>query len=126
LAPESLRSVAPDDLGRLTLALHPSLRFVASNHPILDIWRANQDEAAPDQTIDLGSGAQHLIVYRPEAQVFIRPLGMGAFSFLMGLGIGQCLETAWETAFARDPDFDITGELSALLAANIFIEARLT
>jgi hypothetical protein len=126
LAPESLQSVVPDDLGRLTLALHPSLRFVASSYPVLDIWRANQDEASADQTVDLGSGAQRLIVYRPEAQVFIRPLGMGAFSFLMTLGIGQSLETAWESAFALDRDFDITAELSALLAGNIFIEARLT
>jgi hypothetical protein len=126
LAPESLQEIPAEALGRMNLALHPSLRFVASRYPILDIWQANQPEAPDGRIIDLDGGPQHLIVYRPQADVFIRALGSGAFSFLMALGTGQSLETAWDSASTLDHDFDISLELSALLAGKVFTEARPT
>lgn len=125
LSPELLQALPQDQLGDVLLSLHPSLRFVGSDYPILDIWQANQLEVPQDQVIDLDAGAQRLIVYRPEAEVFIRRLSGAAFSFLMALGAGQTLQTAWDSARAQDRDFNISQEFSALLAGKVFTKAVL-
>jgi len=122
---ETLQSFPQEELGQLRLSLHPSLRYVASDYPILDIWRANQPEAKTDGIIRLDGGPQRLVVYRPEADVFIRPLSLGTFSFLMALGAGQPLETAWDSALTMDDSFSIHMELTALLAGKVFTKAEL-
>lgn len=126
LAPDGLQAFSQEVMGALTLSLHPSLRFVASDYPILEIWRANQLEIPQDRIIRLDAGADRLIVYRPQAEVFIRQLSVGAFCFLMALGTGQPLETAWDSARTLDRNFNITLELSALLAGGVFIKVGLS
>src|SRR5205085_2247436 len=38
----TLAGVAPGEEGRVRLALHPAVRLVASEYPVLSIWEANQ------------------------------------------------------------------------------------
>ena len=42
LDPAALARVTPDAAGSLRLAVHPAVRIVASVHPVLSIWEANQ------------------------------------------------------------------------------------
>lgn len=123
LDPARLAEIPPQRLGDLRFTLHPSHRFLASAWPVNLIWRANLDE---DMTpVSLDQGGRHLLVFRPEAEVEILELSPGGFSFLMALALSQCLEAAWDSALAVEADFDLQGELARLLAARIFVEARL-
>jgi hypothetical protein len=124
LPPEALAIIPEEELGAVRLDLHPSLRFVVSDRPVLAIWEANQPEADGTVRLEPRRDPDRLIVFRPEAQVLIRRLSAGAFVFLMALHAGQDLESAWDSARAAAPDFAIGTEFAALLAAKLFIAAR--
>lgn len=123
MPPSALSGFAPETLEDLRLVPHPSLRFVASTYPLLAIWQAHQNEEGPDGPIDLRAGSETLLVYRPRAEVLIRKVGAGAFDFVMALATGQSLAAACNSALTGDPDFNISGELAGLLAAELFVEA---
>jgi Putative DNA-binding domain len=53
LDPDDLRAVAPEDYPRLRLMLQPSARLLASDYPVLRIWRVNQPDWTDDPTVDL-------------------------------------------------------------------------
>ncbi len=124
LAAQELARFGPEELEDLKLATHPSLRFVASDWPVMAIWQAHQSEGGPDQPIDLDAGGDRLLVYRPRHDTLIRKVGGGCFAFVMALSAGQNLAAACASALAGDPDFDISGELASLLAAELFVEAH--
>jgi hypothetical protein len=119
MAPADLQCFAPEQLERLKLATHPSLRFVVSDFPLLEIWQAHQGEPHP---VDLGKGGVMLLVYRPRADCLIRAVSSGTFAFVMALAAGQSLAAAYQSA---GPDFPLSTELADLLAADIFVEASL-
>jgi hypothetical protein len=118
-----LQGLAPDQLESLRLATHPSLRFVASDFPLLTIWQAHQGDAAGIGTIDLAQGGDMLLVYRPRRECLIRQVSSGAFAFVMALAAGQCLAAAYDSAITNAPGFSLPDELAGLLAAEIFVEA---
>ena len=119
LAPDSLVGLDEARLAGLRLKPHPSLRFLASAHPISAIWLAHQaEEIGP---VEFGQGDQ-ILVFRPEAQVVVMPVSPGAFSFVMALALDQPLAAAWEGALAIDPDFSLDREMAVLLAARLFVE----
>ena len=116
-----LQSFAPEQLENLKLTTHPSLRFVASDFPVLDIWRAHQTEETPP--VDLAKGGDMLLVHRPRLECLIRQVSSGCFAFVMALAAGQTLTGAFSSALAVDADFSLPNELAGLLAAEIFVEA---
>ncbi len=123
LSPRALTAFALEELETLRLVPHPTLRFVASNWPVMAIWQAHQSEDGPDQAIDLDAGGDMLLVYRPRQETLIRKVGAGAFAFIMSLSARQTLAAAFTSALAGESDFNVSAELSALLAAEIFAEA---
>lgn len=122
---EALTRFAPETLPGLCLTTHPSLRFVISDFPLLAIWRAHQPDGDLEQKIDLAAGQDHLLVYRPRQECLIRRVSVGAFAFVMALSMGQTIEAAFGSAVTNHPDFAVSEELAALLAADLFIEAHL-
>jgi len=119
----ALAAFTPEQLERLRLVPHPSLRFVASTFPLMAIWQAHQTEGGPDGPIALDQGGDMLLVYRPREETLIRKVGAGAFDFVMALAAGQSLAAACSSALSGDPAFNISGELASLLAAELFSEA---
>lgn len=123
LPPQALAAFLPEQLEGLRLTPHPSLRFVASNWPIMAIWQAHQTQGGPEAPIDLEAGGDMLLVYRPRHDTLIRKIGSGAFAFVMTLAARQSLAAAVNSALEVEPDFNVAGELSALLSADLFAEA---
>jgi hypothetical protein len=123
LVPAVLQRFSPAQLETLRLAPHPSLRFVASDFPLLAIWQAHQADGDLDRPIDLAQGGDMLLVYRPRAETLIRSVSAGCFAFVMALAAGQSLDGAYHSALSGEPRFSLTNELASLLAAEIFVEA---
>jgi hypothetical protein len=121
LQPSALQALAIERLEELCLKPLPSLRFIASDYPLLAIWRAHQPgaELAP---IALDGGGDMLLIFRPHEETVIRAVSAGCFAFMMAVASGQSLASAYRSAMASDPDFSFSEELAALLAAEIFME----
>lgn len=109
-----------EELMRLRVRLHPSLRIVRSAFPVLTLWQTNIRGAVPIP-IDLDSGGQAVLVSRPGAEVELRLLPPGGDAFLDALGAGLCALESMERALAVDGRFDLAANLAGLLEAGAFV-----
>lgn len=83
LGAEAFAAVAPTQVDRLRVRLHPAVRIIVSSCPIVSIWLAHRrDEEVPS----IGSWtAECALVSRPERMVKLRRLSAGAAAFLLAL-----------------------------------------
>jgi hypothetical protein len=112
----TLRDIAAADWPSLRWVLHPSLRLLHLASPVHAIWLANcsaADAALETPAIELGEGAQNLRLGRAGETVLVRVLSDGADAFWRGLATGATLAEATDAALAREPDFDLTAQLTA-------------
>jgi hypothetical protein len=111
LALDALAKIAPGDYGALRFRLHPSVRLLASEYPIVRIWRANQANADAVETIDLNEGGVHVLIARREITVEVESLGGGEHALLQAFARGLSFADAAQAASAAAPDFDLTASL---------------
>lgn len=123
LNPTELLAIRPDDLPRIRLLLHPSVRVVRSQLPALTIWRMNVGDgvAAP---VDLAAGGEDVLVVRPMADVEVRSMPQGGAEFIQALSGGLSVLAAAKVALAIDCHFDLSANLSELIGAGIFVGYR--
>lgn len=118
---DSLQRVVPADFPGLVFTLHPAARLVSSGFPILTIWNANQPGADADQIIDLGSGAERVLLLRTDEDVELRRLDAAEFSFLTSIARGETLADAAEAASAGGA-FDPGASLRRYVAARALVD----
>jgi len=84
----ALSAVAPDRQGAIRFKLHPAVRLVASPHPIVAIWEANQP--GRDGTLARRDGPDHVLVRRAG------PIALDAreWAFLDSIRRGASLDEA--------------------------------
>jgi Putative DNA-binding domain len=124
LDPRWLGVVPPDEVGRLTLQLHPSVSLLQSRWPLDIIWRANRPGAEHDRRVNLDAGGARLQVSRFDGDAVFRALAPGAYAFRAALARGRHLEEAARAAHVIDSGFDLTGALRELLDEELLVGAR--
>jgi hypothetical protein len=123
LDPQTLRAIPADTYGGLRFTLRPACRLVHSAFPVMRIWEANQPDAAVDQTVDLRSGPDYLVVMRSSRVELCRVPG-GDFHLLTAFSRGRSLDGALDAALASDPQFDLGVALQRCIGLGVL--ARLT
>lgn len=88
----ALVDVPAERAGSVRLALAPVVRLVASVHPILALWDANQPWR--DGTLDRDAGPDHVLVSRVGGRVGARLLPPAEWAMLEALARGKSLEAA--------------------------------
>jgi hypothetical protein len=91
--------------------LHPAVRVVASDWPVLGIWRRNSLPDAPKPEIR----PETVLVTRPGFDPELTLLPAGAEAFLAALAQGETLGAAIESAGAA---FDVGTTLPLLIGAG--------
>lgn len=113
----ALQGLPPDALPALRMTAHPSARFLASEWPVVSIWRAHQP--ANDSAPQLGDdGAENAIIVRPDMTVDLHDAETGAFRFLMVLASGASLGDAAER-IAGDGETALPWLLQAAFAMGL-------
>ncbi len=97
---------------------HPSLRWLDSPYPVIDIWQQNHGEQNEPEEIDLGRGGDRLLIYHTGLDVEIACLGTIEYSLVTALAQGMSISEAF-SAFADQ--IDITTTLAFCLSHSIFI-----
>ncbi len=118
----SLGRVPAAELDDCRLVLHPSLRVVAANHPIVALWAANTGRGS-HAAVDLGR-AETALVVRPEGRVTVEAVPAGLAALAGALGAGMALGAAVGTAFSADPAFDPAAALGRLFALGSVVGIR--
>jgi hypothetical protein len=114
----ALAAIPAELLPSITIGLDPSCGLVVSSLPLLHIWRVNQPDFAGDERVDLGEGADRLLVRRDADTVGIERIDPGTFAFLQALASGQTLALALEAAQAADAAFDLGAALRRHVGAG--------
>ena len=112
LRPDRLAVVAPERSGDIVFRIHPSVRLVASAHPLLALWG---EESTTDQVT---AGA--VLVLRSGGAVDMVPLAAGDFAFLRTVRTGMPLDVAAAAAEAAHPGFELQATLAAHLSRGTF------
>lgn len=97
--------------------LHPSLRLVASAHPIWDIWMFCQ-ETAPEH-LNLAGGGQTVLVWREVNQIAMQPIDAGRHNFITALLLHMPLAQAYDSAMQAASEFDLSGCLRWLFNTGL-------
>jgi hypothetical protein len=111
LDPGPLRRLPPAAAARLVVRFNPSVSLLASRWPVDRIWRANQPDADPGATVDLGEGGVSLEARRLDDEPVFRALPPGAFALRRALADGRPLADAAGVALATDPTLDLARAL---------------
>jgi hypothetical protein len=92
----ALARVSAEHHGAIRFQLHPAVRLVASPHPVLSIWEANQPErdGTPEKTI----GAEQVLVRREALEVRLSLLAAQPWRFASSLARGETLDEAIDAA----------------------------
>ena len=111
----ALSKVAPGGEGGVRLALHPAVRLVASAHPVLAIWEANQP--GRDGTPDRPSAAERVLVRRGDYNAEARLVDQAGWNLLVALQRGATLDAACDAL--GDEAHRLPDLLSRFAAANV-------
>jgi hypothetical protein len=110
----ALAAFDPAMIGDLRLAFHPAAKLLRSDHPAASIWAGHQGEGAAKPPGQWRS--EETLVTRPDAEVRVRILPVGGYSFADALQSGA---TLGEAHAAMDIDgFDPGAHLIGLVEAG--------
>jgi hypothetical protein len=122
-AAETLAVLEPERIESARFTFVPSLRRVASAVPVLSVWRANQPDG-DGNTVDLASGADHVIVHRQATAIALRSVSRSEYTFLDALIAGASLRDALDQSeLALEC---LAGVLHWLFADGVIAEIRAT
>ncbi len=119
LGSAALAQVARSERPKLSLVLHPSVRWVAFDYPALSIWRRHQLCETPDFS-DLDHAPERVLLMRPTADVEAYDLPDGGGLFLDALESGVSRAHALAAAVTATPGLDLPGLLRDLVWAGAF------
>jgi hypothetical protein len=120
LDPAAFMAVEPDQLPRIRLLLHPSVRVIRSQFPALTIWRMNVGDGVP-APVDFAAGGEDALVVRPAADVEVRSVPAGSLEFIRALADGMSVLSALKAAISVDPGFELSANLSGLMQAGALV-----
>ena len=118
-----LAEVPVEQQGNLRFVLNPSARLLDSVYPLLNIWRANQDQAA-EEIVDLTQAGTPLLVIRRGLRVEIEILTPGEYALLCALKQDENLEAACDAAFAVESRFDLATALQRGIQGAALVALR--
>lgn len=101
------------------LALTPPCALLASEWPLARIWTVHQDDYEGEIDVDLGAGADRILVHRPRWRAQVRSLAPGDYRFLDCARRARTLGEALEAAAAEDPGFDPSLALAGWVDAGV-------
>jgi hypothetical protein len=121
LTAAALASVDPTTFGDLRFAFHPAARLLRSSHPAASIWAGHQGEGEANAPDDWRG--EDILVTRPDADVRVRILPAGGYSFAQALQRGASLGEAHSASDFEgfDPGSHLIGLIEAGAISRIKI-----
>jgi hypothetical protein len=123
---QKLGAIAPEQYNDLQFELHPAVKLLQSNFPILRIWQVNQDDYIGDQSVDLAEGSNNLLVSREENfAVRVEALSLGDYVFLNALKNKNKLVQAADKALMAEASFNLGASLQRFVTHKILVDCGL-
>lgn len=117
MAASSLADFDAAEVYELQFVVHPSLRVISSQYPVVSIWALNAGDGEGGK-LDADAGAEDALVVRPLTETRVHRLPAGGAIFVSALARGASLGKAAEIALGNHPQLDLNAVLVTLLAAG--------
>jgi hypothetical protein len=121
LTRSAVARLARDHLPSCRLILHPAVRILRSDYPIIEIWRTNLDGSGTE-AISLDQAGDDVLISRPAAEVEIRRMPAGAAAFIRAVQAGKPVVDAMRQGIADNTQFDLANTLIGLIEADTIID----
>jgi hypothetical protein len=118
----ALADFPEDAYALLQVTLHPSVAVLSSAYPLFRIWQGHQDGYDGEFAVDLQSGGERVVVYRPQFRAAVASLSAGEAVFLAEVMHGALLGPALAKSLDQDPGFDFAASLRAWAVENIVVD----
>lgn len=114
LLAQDIAAIAPERIGDVVFALHPSAALMISPYPVVSIWRTNtfDDDV---RRIDISCGSESALVVRPELTVMVVPLPTPSAAFVRQIMQGCTIREALEKSEHLAPGLQLTGTIATLI-----------
>lgn len=113
----ALAEVPAGELVHVRLVPHPAMSWLASDYPIVSIWRTNtHDESV--RPLGADAAGEIALVTRPGLDVLVTGLPAGGGAFVAAIERGANLGTAACEAGEDTPAFDLPATLAALFGSG--------
>ena len=122
-----LATLPPDTHSTLCFLLHPTVRLVKSDFPILRIWEVNQPGFTGEIDVDWDTPAASLLIYRDLADgvsVLIEHLSAAGDAFLRALVQQATLEAAAVAALDIDATFNLQAFLLESVQSGVIVDFK--
>jgi len=116
----ALQQQAGAALPHQALRLHPALRWRSVGHSAYSIWSAHRD-GAPERTLQLDGGPEHLLLVRARATVLDQATTAAMIALLEALAAGHSIVAASECALACEAQADLAALFSTLFETGAVI-----
>ncbi len=116
LQAEDFAGVPADAWAAARLVLHPAVRWVGSDWPVLSIWHTNTHDAEVRQ-VALDHG-EDVLLTRPQLDVSLRTIPPGGLAFVSALADKATIGAAASAALAANDQFDLAANLSGLIQSG--------
>lgn len=123
LAIETLQKVTPDLYENLHFTLHPMIRIMKCNFPILRIIELCKGEV--DEEIDVDAGGDNLMISRKDNALSLTTLSDADCQFLSLIGENYSLKEALEAALTVDSEFRLDTKLPQWVQQGIIVDCYL-
>ena len=110
-----------DDYARLAVLLHPAVAVLDSAYPLFRLWEVHQDGYRGELAVNVESGGDHIVVYRPQFRATVARVAAGEATFLAAVARGTLLGSALDAALNSDRGFDFGASLQNWTLANIVV-----
>ncbi|MEM8795281.1 MAG: DNA-binding domain-containing protein [Pseudomonadota bacterium] len=110
-----LAELPEETLNAVRLRVHPALRLIVSDYPLLRLWYAAQGDGVASG-LSGDARLETVMVTRPAFHVELRPVDRATHTFIQDLQSGTSLGEAADKA--DDPSFDLAQSLQILFSAG--------
>lgn len=110
-------------LARVRLVPAPATALVESRWPVASLWRAHVENVGEVPEVDLASGAERVLVFRPRYRVEVVTVARAEHAFLAAILAQAAFGSAFERARASDAAFDLRSALQRWIADGVVADA---
>ena len=120
-----LAAIPAEEHAALQFTLHPSIRLIQSDFPLLRIWEVNQPTFVGDITVDWDVSGDTLLIHREITDgvtVLIERINAGEHAFLRALQGHATLDAAVNAAVSADAAFELQSFLLGAFQSGVIVD----
>jgi len=124
LAIEALQRITPESYNDLHFVLHPMIRVMKCNFPILRIIELCKGEI--DEEINVDNGGDNIMISAKDNTIKLTTLSDGDCQFLSLVGEGLALAAVLEATLATEPEFNLQEKLPLWVQQGVIVDCYKT